>query len=225
MQPNFDHIMRRTQRYWYDDGIAEIAAGILLVVGGILLYLAYMAFLHWYPVLRESPWTLALAIGVIVLAQLLAFVPIKRWIEAIKQRITYPRTGYVAYRQPAKKPITVSRVLMAFIWAVIGGGVLGFVFGRLIGAGFPEEFLSLPASMGLSAAVLLGLLAQRMDLTRFWWLAGFALLLILPVAWLDTAFLGGMAYLVAVGLMLIGSGGWTLRQYLHQNPTPADEEV
>ena len=38
MRDEIDDVIKRTQRYWYVDGLTEIAIGFLLVLIGLLFY-------------------------------------------------------------------------------------------------------------------------------------------------------------------------------------------
>lgn len=88
---------RRALRYWVEDGIPDLYTGILFLLFTGLRFLA-----QWAERQQQATW---MAVGffgslaVILLGTLLGrFI-----IDAIKQRVTYPRTGYVAYAAPSKK--------------------------------------------------------------------------------------------------------------------------
>ena len=54
MTNNIDKIMQRTRRYWYVDGLPEVAAGCLLLLAGLLLYLGNVGFMPPDSPLRTS---------------------------------------------------------------------------------------------------------------------------------------------------------------------------
>ena len=86
-----EKIQRRTYRYWYEDGLADLGAGWVFALLGILFLLQALAPAG--PLAGISAILLPL---VVIGGGLLA-----RWaIAGLKARITYPRTGYVSYRQP-----------------------------------------------------------------------------------------------------------------------------
>ncbi|HZD10730.1 MAG TPA: hypothetical protein VE553_05245 [Candidatus Binatia bacterium] len=83
--------VRETHRYFYDDGLVEIGVGFIFVLTGLVLA-AWLAFEGNLPLRISS------ALALPVLATLGALL-MKRAVTAVKERVTYPRTGYVAYRR------------------------------------------------------------------------------------------------------------------------------
>ncbi len=62
-----DRAMRRAYRYWYEDGLAEIAAGMLFLVGGLIVFVSYLIAAHPPESLLAA---LILVLGVLVFASL-----------------------------------------------------------------------------------------------------------------------------------------------------------
>jgi hypothetical protein len=118
MQPDpVNNITKRTQRYWYEDGIWEIGFGLVNALLGLFYLLT--ANLDW-----EGPYSMllvALQMGLLIGL----FTTINRVVTFLKERITYPRTGYVAYRKPAPsarlKKILRTALIAAGTGALVGG--------------------------------------------------------------------------------------------------------
>src|SRR5512133_1902856 len=107
-----EEIKKRAQRYWYEDGIWEIAFGLInALLGGYLLITA------------QFSWSGPLAIVLLLLQMAVIigmFWSINKIVKYMKERITYPRTGYVAYRRPAPGARLKRVLLMIGISAGIG---------------------------------------------------------------------------------------------------------
>lgn len=89
MQQDINRIMRRTRRYWYQDGFVEIAIGLLFSLVGIGVYLQELVV--------GNP-TLLVAVIVGLMAFIVGSSLFVHWIvNRLKRRITYPRTGYLEY--------------------------------------------------------------------------------------------------------------------------------
>ena len=88
MEPDLDRVQQRARRYRYDDGLAEIATGVVFVAIG-LLFLA--EFFRIVPPALSSFGLIAVVFAGWWLAG--------RAVRAAKDRITHPRTGFVRYRR------------------------------------------------------------------------------------------------------------------------------
>ena len=233
MKTEIDGVARRTRRYWYEDGFAELASGGLMVLAGIGLAAAYRAFVGWSAGSPDLGTRCLVAVLVVGVAQVLAVIggrAMRGGIEAAKERVTYPRTGYVAYRQPQPKPRSLPEkigilALVSFL-SLIGGAVMGNVLGTLASSGsVPIWLLSMPMALGAIIAVVLGLLGRQMALPRFYGLAVLSLLAGGIAARGSVEFEGAMLYLVLMGAILGVSGGVTLWRYARRNAAPTADEV
>jgi hypothetical protein len=91
MRNDIDRAEQRARQYWYDDGLTEIATGCVFVAVGAL-------FLAEAVGLVASGFS---SLGLIVVV--FAGVLLGRWLVRVaKERITYPRTGFVQYRLRAR---------------------------------------------------------------------------------------------------------------------------
>ena len=153
-----EQIERRTLRYWYEDGLADLAAAWVFILVG-LFFLVQVIF-------PSGPVTVLTAIllpVVVIAGGLMA----RRIVAGLKERWTYPRTGYVEYRRP-KGSRRWRRMLIAAMMAIPAT-----LFVRL---GLPAPNW-IPFFNGLIVGVALLYVAQRFGLARYaarrrpsqWW--------------------------------------------------------
>jgi len=199
MSNQIDQIMKKTQQYWYVDGLAEIGMGGLFLFLG-LAYLG-IGFLPWQGV---RALLLGLGMPLVILAGIVAV----RWfVSQAKERITYPRTGYIEYR----KPKTARRWILMVVSGVVSAGLIALLINFMPVIG--DRFVM--AMTGVMVFFLMSLLAFRVSVWRFV-LVGLAALVggllgtffDLPDAYGSALFFGsfGTAWMI--------SGVLTLRNYL-----------
>lgn len=204
---------KRAERYWYEDGIWEIGFGL----ANILLS-AFYTLSTSLQARGASMWLmLALQTGVIV-----GIFWLMGWlVKWLKAKITYPRTGYVAYRKlaPSKRARRVVQMML------VSGGVAALV-GAVASMQTYANFT--PIVIGMIFAAMLAYLGHRFDLLRLYALIPLVLALALVLAVLGgdetTAlilFFGGF------GILFSLSGGLALLLYLRRTSaagTPGDYE-
>ena len=203
-------VEQRDRRYWYEDGIAELASGGFFVLLGIYFVLqGYIAQDLPVAVILQVSLGLVLILGIYVM---------RRVINSLKIRITYPRTGYVEYRVPAKST-NLRRYRAAITAAVVAGAVV-----------FLYKFVDGVDSVVLATGVMVGLIlmvlpARATGMKRFYLLGALSLALgfILSLSGLPQAYALGLFY-GALGIAAMISGGWALRQYLKENPVAAEAD-
>jgi hypothetical protein len=182
---------RRAIRYWNIDGLAELYVGLYWLAVPLFLYAAnHLAKASlWYKVLIGGGM-LTLMIGPI--AGSLWLLP------AVKRRVTWPRTGYVACRKPKSKPYWLPLLFVPLLVA------MPFVPSRMI----------LPLT-GLLFAVISTLVGRSMELRRAYvfgyLICAFGIALGLAGVAVDT---GMVLIFGTAGAMSMLSGGWTLWRYL-----------
>ena len=103
-------VEQRIRRYWYSDGISEITGGLMfLILGG---YFGAQDFLEKGSLVRII---LQSSLMLVMLAAILS----SRWlVNTLKEKLTYPRTGYVAYRVDKQKSRRW-RIVVAVVAALI----------------------------------------------------------------------------------------------------------
>jgi hypothetical protein len=208
MNTKLSDIERRIKRYWFEDGIGELAGGGMFLLIGL-----YFAGGEWLP--SGSPARALLSASLVFLLVGGAFAT--RWlVNSIKTRLTYPRTGYVEYYPSVKE--TRSRRLWTVTIAIVVSMSL-VIFGRFVGS-----FNWLPGFTGLVVGFAFIMKRARAEgLGRFYYLAAFSILIGLALSFSGLSMEYSLgAFYGLIGIAVIVSGGLTLARYLHENPIHAD---
>ncbi len=205
IEARIDRAMRRPWQYWYQDGLAEMAMGAIFAALGL-------AFLvqAWLP---PGPFLTLVSMFGPVVAVIGVGLLARRIVSAVKLRLTYPRTGFVAYRKQRR-----NRLAARF--------ALGLALGALVGslAALPSLLVWIPAIIGLIIGGIHFCVAYRLDLPRFYLLAAASAALGTLVSLGRLGDLpGGAAYFVGIGLADVLSGALTLAAYLRSTRPPAED--
>jgi hypothetical protein len=197
---------KRTFQYWYLDGTFEFNFGGLCLILAAYFYTNSLLAGYWHANLFTEMFTF-----------LLAFVGggllINRLVMMMKERITFPRTGYIALPRKTGsgrwKRILLISILSAIVsalmtvllmkrpanfdWTVAASGLLfcGVIIYLGIRSGVGRFFITATASLGLGIGLGFANLPENLGLTSFYGLLGTAMLLV---------------------------GGLSLWRYLRQNP-------
>ena len=120
LELNLDEIARRPQRYWDIDGLPELMMGLLWMLWGGAWLIGDTLPHGW----RSSAyWTAVPAL--LVLSGFASVWATKR----LKERLTFPRTGYVDWKEPSRKArlgaAAVAMVTAMVLVAVAGNRTLG----------------------------------------------------------------------------------------------------
>ncbi len=215
------NILGRPKRYYNIDGVGELGGGFTMLGFGLLLWLQV-----------HSPsgaiWHQMYAF-VIYMAVMLSIIHYGT--KAIKNHITYPRTGFVEYR---KRDTVWPRILAAFGAPLALGGLLiarrhhwditasGSLVGLLLAASYGYTFARAVRwkwvvvwAMMLGSFVIAFLPASSFDaLADDFWVTH-------PVR---TKLVGSfLLSLMLYGTMLLISGGISLWLYLRHTQAPAQE--
>jgi MFS family permease len=201
---NTENALNRAYAHWLKDGIFEIGMGILLAGVGTL-----RAIIHFAG--AKSPTYYWLSVGLLVFMFGCGF-GFNRISKALKARLTYPRTGYIAFKP---YPYKYKRILVLFIFA----GVLGGVVGVLATQPNQQEIGGIvPIGQGIVGAIVFTYAAQRIEVQRLYYLAAFALGVGLVIGALGVGVVLGLSFFyLSIGLALIVTGGVALVQYLRSH--------
>jgi hypothetical protein len=195
-----DRLMKQTQRYWYEDGIADMAMGGFMLLLGLL-------FAGESLTPQGSPlWGLW---GVGLPMFLIGGGLVAGWIvKRLKSRVTYPRTGYVEYER--KGLSRFARMLaMALAAAVLAASFVVVIRWSVS----PSLFFGL-AFLGTYSYV-----AFRVRLWRYLLFGLWSFVLSLVIAPLSLNLDQSSAlYYPGLGLGLIVSGWVTWRRYDRSAP-------
>ncbi len=206
MKDPIQETIRQTQRYWYVDGLAEMGTGSLIFFYGVLTLASTLAPEAWVGALMTGLGQPLFFIGGLVLVSYLV-----RW---LKERITYPRTGYVAY--PRRK----KRAGRAFFLGA-GVAVVFSILSIVLTAALRENWIPVLVCFPLAMAEIWW--AYSIGLKRFYILAAFTILLGIGLAIPPVPQACRLPILfVAMGASWAISGAMTLYHYL-RSTQPAGE--
>lgn len=177
---------QRVRQYANVDGLLELALGIVLFLIALTSVVS-----ERLPSIVPAIIYLPLAIAIPLLFQ---------GTLRLKQRVTYPRTGYAVPRSPPRHFTFIFFALLLLLTAVQGFFLSSLDQGTLL-------------LLGVLMAGLLWWLGA--GLVRFYCLAVTSLVLSIALTWLPLGdSLGGTIFCVALGLLLLTSGAYTLHRYL-----------
>jgi hypothetical protein len=192
---DINRIMRRTQQYWYADGLPDIGMGAWLVV----LALFFAAESLTPP--GSFLWLIWGVGGPLLLIG--GGVVVGGAVKWIKARATFPRTGYVDYERRGLSQ-TMRMVAVAFIAAAVAGSM---VIVNRYGA-------SLTVLFGLAFMAAFAFVGYRFGLRRYLLLGIGALVLGLAIVPLSLGMEQASAVFFGVfGLAMMALGYLTWRQY------------
>lgn len=190
---------QRAQQYWYTDGIAEMVMGGFFMLLG--LYFGAQALLPADSFLGSmlTPALLLVVVGGGLVG--------RRLIGKLKERLTYPRTGYVAYRQPAGK--------RRWLTAAVGFGMALLVSSLF--ASSPASQRWIPAIGGLLIGVFWLYYAHRLQVVRLHIMAVISAITGVAITLSGMPETVGLPmYYSVMGVILVLSGGITLWAYLRR---------
>jgi hypothetical protein len=201
-------VEQRVKRYWYTDGIAELASGGIFILLGLYFgVLGYFKEGSLVSVILQASMVLVLVGGAFGV----------RWlVNTLKSRVTYPRTGYVEYRVN-EKDAKVRRYVVAGVAMIIAIASIVLV-----------DYIRGLDSMVLITGVLVGVIfialrGKSSGLKRFYLLGGLAIVLGIALAYsgLPQVYTLTLFYSL-IGIAVLISGGLVLRRYLAENPPQAE---
>lgn len=200
-----DQTMKQTQRYWYEDGFQDMA------FGGFVLAIALLFILQALTPLGSPLWLLwGIGVPVVVIGG--SFIA-GQVIKKLKERVTYPRTGYVTYIKPRGK----SRWSRLALILIISAGVSAVII-------FAENhWLNVSVILGLVYMATFSFLAYRFEIARYALLALWCLTLGLALAPLALSLqLSGAIYHIGAGAAMVLAGWLTWRRYDQNAPKPQE---
>lgn len=201
-------VERRVRRYWYTDGIAELASGGLFLLLG--LYFGMLGYL-------EEGSLVSVILQVSMILVLVGGAYGVRWlVNTLKSRLTYPRTGYVEYRVN-EKDAKQRRWIVIAVAMIFAAASIALV-----------DYIRSLDSMVLITGVLIGFIfialrGRSSGLQRFYVLGGLAILLGIGLAYSGLPQVYTLALFYGLlGIAVLISGGLVLRRYLVENPSQSE---
>ena len=201
---NTENTLNRAYAHWLKDGIFEIGIGILFAGVGTL-----RAIIHFAG--EKSATYYWLSAGLLVFMIGVAWGG-KRFGNALKARITYPRTGYTAF-----KPRTYN--YKSILALLIFGGILGGMLGILSTQPNQQKIgVFVPIVMGIVGTLAFTYAAQRVEVKRLYYLAAFSIGIGLVIGALGVGVVLGVSFFyLSIGLALIVTGSVALMQFLRSH--------
>lgn len=198
-EANLKKVQQRATQYWFIDGWAETGMGLMCVL--LAVYFLMIDYTHNTRAIR-------LILALIIFG---AAFGLRRALLQIKERSTYPRSGYVEPQSWWDNKL-LALGLIAFT-------ILLNIFMLFLYLKDPQTPRWPPLLGGVIFAVLFSALAYYYNLQRYYYLAFFCLvsgcgLAFSPLSeWGATALLSG-----TTSLILLAYGLLARRAYLSQNP-------
>ncbi len=202
MTHNLDGIIRRTRGYFYQDGLVEMLLGVFFLIIGLLFQL-------WVTLQSGSLWNLFMAAGLPVLV-IGGVVYTQVAIRHLKERVTYPRTGFASYVK--KQPARIRWLLSAAPLVLVILSIL-----------MPRWFSEMAWFEGALLGFVLFVIGAQIGLWRFYLLGGLIFLIGLVADAITSGDLPGSALTFSgSGLVLLISGAITFHRYLRHHPRSDD---
>jgi MFS family permease len=204
---NTENTLNRAYAHWLKDGFYEIGVGILLAGVGTL-----RAIIHFVDAGSIAYYWLSAGLLVFMIGVAWGG---KRIDKALKERITYPRTGFITFKPRNHNYKSILAILFLFIFAGVLGGVVGVL---AIQPNQQEIGGIVPITQGIVGALAFTFAAQRTEVKRFYYLAVFSLGIGLVIGSLGVGVVLGLSlFYLSIGLALIVTGCLALAHFLRSH--------
>ena len=202
-------IEKRTLRYWFQDGLWDLGFGLVILLMGLIFLL-----LIWL-----TDETAAMILSVVQMIFVVgAFWVIGRVVTYLKERITYPRTGYVEYRRPVG-----ARRFQKVVTALLLSMVIS-VFIILL-ATLPAMQNKMPAVIGAILAAVSIYLGWRFGVTRYFGNGVVTIIWGVVVSLWTNPFISATGiFFTGFGLVWLATGGIALWNYLRKSRPVGEDE-
>ncbi len=199
---------KRAFQYWYMDGTFEFSFGGLCLILAAYFYANYL--------LAES-WLANLLTALFILVILGGGYLVNRLVMTMKERLTFPRTGYIAFQRKTGSSRWKRAILLGLVSAIVSSAMVILLMNH------QTNFDWTAAATGLVFGAVVTYLSWRTGLARFLINAAISLSLGIAFGFANLPEnLGLTGFYGLLGLMLLLIGGISLWQYLRQNPAPAE---
>lgn len=200
MDKDLNRIKQSSISYWFEDGLSEIVIGALFVIIGLFNLLQGLL----------EPGSIVSGLSGLILIFIVTFGILlsRRLIKTFKERLTYPRTGYVAYQ----KSTPLQRIISALL-----GICFAAVVTWLARSSSQTSITWTPLILGFALAGFMVIISFRTGMLRYQFMAILILIcgLVLSISGIQDSLITGIMFF-AQGLMLILSGIIALVRYLAQ---------
>ena len=201
----------RAQRYWYRDGLSEMVVGFVSLLQG-----GWILFNHL--VNSKSSWYVP---GALICLLLIAAFPVARIKAALRERFTYPRTGYVEDDESVRKRRIRVGMALGILVAVAGTLALRYAGAR---GWDPDRWIQwLPAVAGLTVGAVSVYVWVRQGLPRYLVVGLFSTILGIAVSNEYPLKLAMAIWLAGNGCAWLCSGGVALWNFVRSTSPSAAE--
>ncbi|MBK8988281.1 MAG: hypothetical protein IPM39_19810 [Chloroflexi bacterium] len=200
-----EEYVKHTYRYFYEDGLVEIAVGLLMVVVGAALF-------SWQYV-ASSLFRVMILVVILPASIIGGMFLVRRFVHKAKERVTYVRTGYVSFREGEPTGSRLFPLLSALVLLV----AVFFL---------PEVFSRLQFAIGYFLVVFLSYLGFRLGVRRFYGVGILAFLMGIASTIIFASEIEGAGLTITgAGVFILLSGVLTFFHYLRQHPEPGNEQA
>lgn len=205
MEP--EEVLNRAYAHWFEDGILEFEMGVLLAGVGTLRAIIHFA--------QQNSATYYWLSACLFLFMILVAGVGSKFSKALKARITYPRTGFMAFKHRA----LYFKNVIGLIALLILGGIIGVAVGVLASQPNQEEIGGIvPITQGIVGAILFAYAGHRTSLDRFYYLAPVSLGIGLLIGSLGIGVVLGLSYFyLCIGLTMLVSGSVALARLIRDH--------
>jgi hypothetical protein len=203
---DIEKIEKRAVQSFYDDGLVEIAIGLIFVL--------LSAYFYSQTIVPKGSSLNAILTGLFMLVLVSSNFLGSRFVRFFKRRITYPRTGYVAFKKKERSPKRRAA-------AAIAAGLIGASVAVLYGLSSSIRTL-MPALYGILLGIAVFFVANRIGILRFYLLSVASAIIGVAIAAAGVEETEGVFfYYFFFGASVLISGLTALIVYLRRFPRPA----
>lgn len=198
----------RARQYFYVDGTFEFGFGLMcLLLAG-----------YFYMETHVHGWLSAIVDVSLVLVMIGGGILVNLLTRKLKERVTYPRTGYISYRRE-KQPKNIRRIMISSIT----GGLIASLVTVLVSAPRHPNVAVMPVFSGILLGLVLAIIGWRTAILRFYLMAVLSAVVGIALGFSGLEnYPGLVAYYTAIAVILLFTGACVLRSYLRQNPAPGE---
>ena len=196
MDKDIKALQLRSVQYFFSDGLVELGGAATCMLLAI-----YFLILQVVPASQGG-------FAIFFLLVFVAAFGIRKLMFWYRERSTYPRTGFVEPKKRQDRRLLGIEICFTVL-------LLGFMLYTILRG--TQTMAWMPAISGIVFAFIFALTGSRTKLVRFYFLAGFCLVLGFLLALTGLGDLWGAALLSFItGLVLLSFGIVTRATYLHQ---------
>lgn len=197
IEKQLETMRRQAIRYNFEDGLIDQIMGGLFLLGGAAITVQGMINTP-YPAIIKALLALAIMSAAVVGIYM---------VHKAKEKMVYPRTGFVKARETAQFPAAAVGIALAIILGAV-------VYSKVT---LPEWINGPAVFQGMLMAAMLVLVGTMAKVTRFYGYALIPVVISLLTGSLSSD-VGMTVTTVGTGLVLLAAGVILFRSYLHAHP-------